>query len=314
MNQAVLGVDVGGTNIQIGLVTETGKIVASKKYRMNRYSQDEAIAAIIAAIDDFVKSADELKAIGIGLVGHINPENGVWESAINIPITKPVPLAQLILEKTKVPVFLDNDVNAATLAEMKWGIGKETKNFIYVNVGTGIAMGMVENAKLIRGITNYAGEVGHMYIGRLREGFGDGYLETICSGGGMVKQALSGFEAYPDSILASYHEDGHLHSGTIFQAAENGDKLATIIADQAIEGLGIGSTNIVNLFNPEHLVFGGGVFNHLPLLEKIRRHVDENALPVSRNSLKSISITSLNHNDIGLLGAASIAWMNEKRS
>ncbi|MBS4218762.1 ROK family protein [Bacillus sp. FJAT-49711] len=314
MNKAVLGVDVGGTNIQIGLVAETGEIVKSKKYRMNSNSQAEAVAAIIDSIDDFVKSADKLKAIGIGLVGHINPETGVWKSAINIPISKPVPLAQLVSEKTKVPVCLDNDVNAATLAEMKWGIGKQTSNFIYVNVGTGIAMGIVENAKLIRGIANYAGEVGHMYIGQLKEGFGDGYLETICSGGGMVKQALVGINAYPDSILASYHQDGSLHSSTIFQAAQNGDHLAAIIAGQAIKGLEIGSTNIVNLFNPEHLVFGGGVFNHQSLLEKVRQHIKKNALPVSRNSLKSISITTLNHNDIGLLGAASIALMNEELS
>ncbi|MBS4195992.1 ROK family protein [Lederbergia citri] len=312
MNKAVLGVDVGGTNIQIGIVSETGTIVNSKKYRMNIDSQEKAITAIIESIDDFTQNADSLIAIGIGLVGHVNAEKGVWESAINIPISTPVPLANLLSEKMNMPVYLDNDVNAATLAEMNWGIGRQTTNFIYVNVGTGIGMGIVEKSELFRGSTNYAGEVGHMYIGQIKEGFGDGYLETICSGGGMIKQALEGLKMYPNSILSSYHQEGHLHSSTIFHAAENGDPLATIIADQAIEGLAIGMTNIVNLFNPEHLVFGGGMFNNKSLIENIRQYVNEHALPVARNSLKGITITNLNHNDVGLLGAASIAWLNQE--
>lgn len=313
MNKAVLGVDVGGTNIQIGIVSETGTIVNSKKYRMNIESQEKAITAILESINDFIQSAEGLIAIGIGLVGHVNSDKGIWESAINIPISRPVPLAKLLSERTNIPVYLDNDVNAATLAEMKWGIGRQTTNFIYVNVGTGIGMGIVEKSELIRGIANYAGEVGHMYIGRINEGFGDGYLETICSGGGMIKQTLIGLEMYPDSILATFSQEGQLHSGTIFQAAENGDPLATIIAEQAIDGLGIGMTNIVNLFNPEHLVFGGGMFNNNSLIENIRSYVNGHALPVARNSLKSITLTALNHNDVGLLGAASIAWLKQER-
>ncbi len=98
------------------------------------------------------------------MVGHVDPDQGIWRSALNLPIRQPVPLARVISNQLRVPVFLDNDVNAAALAEMQWGVGQCVGDFIYINVGTGIAMGLISNRVLVRGATNYAGELGHMFF------------------------------------------------------------------------------------------------------------------------------------------------------
>ncbi|MBO0992128.1 ROK family protein [Bacillus sp. SD088] len=307
---SVIGIDVGKTKIQIGIVSEFGKIFHKKYYKMNSDSQEKSIECIHNSLCNFVDqyAGFNVSAVGVGLVGHVDPDKGIWQSAINIPIFKSVPLAEMIHEKIKLPVFLDNDVNSATLAEMQWGVGQKSGDFIYLNVGTGIAMGIVSNSQLYRGVANYAGEAGKMLINSCIGGYHD--LETVSSGGGMITQAVDGFHLYPTSVLSELQKRNKLNSSTIFQAADNGDKLAKIVSEQAIEGLGIGTTNILNLFNPEHIVFGGGVFNHKAVISKIKQFVDDYALPVTKKNLKSVRVTELNHNNVGLLGAASVALKN----
>ena len=306
----VVGIDVGGTKIKIGVVTPNGKIINSNTYSMVTNTQDESVCCILDALNNFFNNYEtsNIKAVGIGLVGHVNHNNGIWLNAINIPITKPIDLAEIVTNKTGLPTYLDNDVNAATLAEKNWGIGKVSSEFLFINVGTGIAMGIVSDNKMIRGITNYAGEIGHTFVGKqLDKWFDYGYLEMSSSGKGIVNRALKGINYYPNSKLEMLHKQGNLNPDTIFQAAESYDLLARIVVNQAIEGLCIGVANVINIFNPEHVIFGGGVFNNSKIIDSIKDHVKEHTLPVAYNSVKSLGITELDTNDIGLLGSASIA-------
>ncbi|MFS0862137.1 ROK family protein [Fredinandcohnia sp. 179-A 10B2 NHS] len=315
----VIGVDVGGTKIQIGSVSIEGHVITTQRYAMDKRNQDHAVHSVLSALEDFFNTQLHNKkplAIGIGLVGHIDYQQGIWLNAINIPINKPVMLGKVIRDLYGVPVYLDNDVNVATLAELKWGIGRSTNDFIFLNIGTGIAAGIVSNASLVRGAANYAGEFGHMVVDSnddMKCTCGQtGCLEKVASGGGILSSTKELLPQYPTSILHTHSEQGHLLPSTIFEAAENGDLLASLIMERAIRGLQIGITNIVNLLNPEYIVIGGGVLRETKLLQKLSETVYLHALPVSRNVLKSISFSQLEPDNVGMIGAAGLGWYHYK--
>src|SRR5215212_8197668 len=156
----VIGVDVGATKILVGAVTQPGTVLDSHRSQMNAQTQETTLECIDAAIQDFLEQwkGERPLGMGVGVVGQTDPGAGTWLEAMNLPIRDSVPLGERLREKHGIPVALDNDVHAATLAEMRWGIGTVSADFIYLNVGTGIATGLVFNGQLIRGIRNYAGE------------------------------------------------------------------------------------------------------------------------------------------------------------
>ena len=307
----VLGLDVGATKILVGIVTRAGDIIASTRFIMKRETQTITLKSIHTALEDFMQdwNGPLPLAIGVGLVGQIDPEAGIWLEAMNLPIKSPVPLAQQLSDLYDIPVALDNDVHAATLAEMRWGIGKESSNFIYLNVGTGIAASLVFNRKLIRGTGNYAGELGHMVVqpdgpncpcGRR------GCLEPIASGGGMIARVQEWLVDFPNSQLRTRGEQVNAHD--IFTAADAGDPLAIKVSNDAIQGLSIALTNLVNLLNPEWIVYGGGTLGDGWLMERVRPNVESAPLSMARKSLKGIVASQLDPDQVGLLGAACLAW------
>jgi glucokinase len=227
---------------------------------------------------------------------------------MNLPITDPVPLGQQWNEHYELPVGLDNDVHAATLAEMRWGKGTESKNFIYLNVGTGISAGLVFNGQLLRGVQNYAGELGHIVVqpdGPLCPCGRRGCLEPIASGGGLLARVQEQLADFPDSTL---HRAQPLAAHSIFMAADTGDPLALKISNDAIQALSIALTNLVNLLNPEWIIYGGGTLSDGWLMERVRVNVESQPLPMTRKSLKGILPSRLNPDQVGLLGAACLAW------
>ena len=309
----VLGVDVGASKIEVGVVDRAGKVLENRRYIMDCSSQNMTLNSIEAALTHFLsiwKGAAPL-ALGIGLVGHTRPATGFWVRAMNLPIHSPVPLRQLLREQTGLPVALDNDVHAATLAEQRWGMGEDIKDFIYLNIGTGLAAGMVCNRKLVRGAANYAGELGHMVVdpGGLLCVCGQyGCLETICSGGGILAQVRAGLRDYPTSVLFEPAKWGSLTASQVFQAAEAGDRLASRITGKAVQGLSIALVNLVNLLNPVVIIYGGGVVRDGWLMGKVNDFVIANALQPARRSLKGILPSRFDAELVGLLGAASLAW------
>src|SRR5215213_6799769 len=139
MSESVfIGVDVGATKILVGAVTEAGSILSSRRFKMEHETQAATLRSIHRSLENFMRDWEGAapQSIGIGLVGQIDPETGTWLEAMNLPIKSPVPLARPIRDQYGIPVMLDNDVHAATLAEQRWGIGMQSKDFIYLNIGT----------------------------------------------------------------------------------------------------------------------------------------------------------------------------------
>jgi glucokinase len=307
----VIGVDVGATKILVGAVTPTAKVLASSRSNVNGETQETTLKSIETAIQDFLRDWNGARplAMGVGLVGQTDPQAGTWLEAMNLPITDPFPLGTQLGERYGIPVALDNDVHAATLAEMRWGMGTESTDFVYLNVGTGIAAGLVFDGQLLRGTSNYAGEFGHMAIqsdGPLCPCGRRGCVEPMASGGGMLARVHELLGNFPDSTLHTY--TGSLTAQTIFAAAETGDPLAMKIAGDAVSALSTALTNLVNLLNPEWIVYGGGALSDGWLIERVRGDVESQPLLMTRKSLKGIVPSRLDPSQVGLLGAACLAW------
>ena len=306
----VIGVDVGATKILVGTVTQTGEILDSCRSPVHGESQTSTLQSIEEAIDVFIQNwhGSQPLGIGIGLVGQIDPKTGTWLEAMNLPIRSPVPLGRQFRDRFDVPIALDNDVHAGTLAEIRWGMGKESADFIYLNVGTGISTGLVFNGRLLRGAENYAGEFGHTVVqpdGPLCPCGRRGCVEPIASGGGLLSRAQELFVDFPDSTLRTTQP---LSAHSIFAAADAGDPLAIKLSTDAVQALSIGLINLVNLLNPEWVVYGGGTLSDGWLMERVRLNMESQPLPMTRKSLKGILPSQLNPSQVGLLGAACLAW------
>ena len=307
----VIGMDVGATKILVGAVTQAGDILASRRFQINSETQATTLRSIEASLENFIRDWDGSPplAIGIGLVGQTDPKAGTWFEAMNLPITTPIPLAEQLSDRYEVSVTLDNDVHAAALAELRWGIGKESTDFIYLNVGTGIAAGLVFNGQLLRGTENYAGELGHMVVqpdGPLCPCGRRGCVEPVASGGGMLARVQELLVDFPDSMLHKQSEPLTAHS--IFTATDTGDPLAIKISSDAIQALSIVLINLVNLLNPEWIVYGGGTLSDGWLIKHVRVDVGSRPLLMTRKSLRGILPSRLNPDQVGLLGAACLAW------
>lgn len=310
-HKIVLGVDFGATKIQVGAITCAGEFLSAKKFPTNRNSQEESVASLQNAISSFLKEWDgpTPAAIGVGLVGDIDWINGIWVHSMNAKISDPVPIVEILEQKFSLPVFIDNDVNCAAIAENYFGVGRVSKNFILINVGTGIACGIVDEGRLIRGISNSAGEMGHCCVETDGELCSCGYfgcLENIVGGGALIRSAEKMLPRYPESALNALHSNGELHSNSIFEAAQAGDQLAAAIAKRATKALGIAVVNLVNLLNPEYIVFAGSVMRNEWFLEQIRKFVYDNTMVVVLNHIKGITTSFTNVGDVGTHGAACL--------
>ena len=166
--ETYLGLDMGGTKLLVGEVDAQGNIYKSKRYDTGYFNQQAMAGIAQQSIADYIRTVGcrggQPKAIGIGLIGRVDHRQGIWQQ-IDPERTHPIPLAQIITDQFGLPCKIDNDVKSATRAEMRWGVGLHTSDFLYINVGTGIAAGMVVNGQLIRGSHFNAGEVGHLRVG-----------------------------------------------------------------------------------------------------------------------------------------------------
>jgi len=217
-----------------------------------------------------------------------------------------IPLAQIIKKKYGLPC-VDNDVKAATIAEKEFGIGKDTDDFVCINIGTGIAAGFVCNGRLLSGSHNNAG--GHMVVdvhsdipcscGKF------GCVEAIASGRGILMRCFSLAKDYPESPLCRIiHQDG-LPLEQIFAHAEQGDKLAKRFTDDAADAVSTMIMNLIATLDPEQIVLGGGVLADGWLLDKIK----ERLTPQTKASVrKGIALSKLDPSTIGLIGAAMLGF------
>lgn len=312
-----MGVDAGGTKILIGMVARDGTIVEERRYESRRGTQEIAVAAVIGAINaywnDVVKTqkVPAPDSIGLGLVGQVDYRRGIWVNSLATPITDPFPICDVLSGQLGIPVYADNDVHCSTMAEIRYGAGLKAEDFVYINIGTGVAAGLVSEGRLVRGSNNMAGEIGHMTVnmdmdivckcGRR------GCVEEFASGGGMIRYARSLFREYPDSALVKL-EESDLNSGTIFSAARKGDPLAGRIANLALKTYAAMFQDIINLMDPAVIVAGGGIFRDELILNEIKDMLRGWLSINNQNMAEKIELSKLDPLKVGLLGASLTAW------
>jgi glucokinase len=264
----ILGVDVGGTKVAVGIVDRQGKILAQGRRAMVAQGTAEAaFDAVTAAIDSILSpTKDNVSSIGICAPGPLDPKSGVVLNPPNLPCWRNFPLAEKISAKYGVPVKVDNDANAAALAETRWGAARGYRYVFYATIGTGIGTGIVFDGTIYHGKTGSAGEGGHVsidYRGPVCGCGKRGCIEILAAGTAIAVRARAKLQADParHSIVLDL-ADGKIASVTselVGRAYAAGDALAREVLTETAELLTVWLGNIVDLLDPDVLVMGGGV-------------------------------------------------------
>jgi glucokinase len=265
-----IGVDLGGTKICTGVVNESGKLLFSTEVSTDaRDGLTAVLGRIFSTIEYVMQRVDRRQFLGIGIAapGPLDYHKGELLSPPNLPGWDAVPLRDIVSERFGLPTYLDNDANAATVAEHLFGAGERADNMVYVTVSTGIGAGLVMDGRLRRGHTGSAAEVGHMIVqqdGPKCNCGNKGCLEAVASGTGIARRAK---EVYGKELSAK----------EVVTLANQGDGAAEKILDDAFHALGIGMVNVVNLFDPSVIVIGGGLSQIGDMLfEPVRLEVANN--------------------------------------
>lgn len=265
----VLGVDIGGTKVAAGLVDREGNIVAQDRRPMVASGTAEAgLQAVFDAIDALISSpgASAIRSIGICAPGPLDPKTGVVLNPPNLPCWRNFPLASKVAAKYRLPVKVDNDANAAALAETLWGAAHGYHYVFYGTLGTGIGTGIVLDGRIYHGTTGAAAEGGHVtidYRGPVCPCGKRGCIEILAAGPAIGKRAQARIAAEPSrgSTILGF-ANGRLEdvkSEHVGQAFAAGDPLAREVLQETIELLTIWLGNIVDLLDPDVIVMGGGV-------------------------------------------------------
>jgi glucokinase len=313
-----IGIDLGGTKIGTGLVKRDGNVWA-RDYRLTEASQgravviDRMISAARQVMDEAGLGADDIEAVGIGAPGPLDIPLGILTEPPNLPGWHNVPLKQIIEDELGIPAHLENDANAAAIGEYLYGAGQGTRHMIYVTVSTGIGGGLILDGQIYHGLTGGAGEIGHMTI--LPQGpqcgcGNRGCLEAMASGTAIAREGQYLVSRGVPTLISELAEDasGGVSARTVVEAMRRGDEYATEIIVQAMSYLGIGMANLVNLFNPEMIVIGGGLTNLGDrLLDPVRRGIALYAFAMLAQQAQ-VTLARLG-DDVGIVGAAGAAMM-----
>lgn len=309
-----IGIDLGGTGIKIGLVNEEGKILHkdSCPTRANEgyVAIAEDMAKLIGAVlKDTNTDVSEIKSIGIGVPGAVDNKKGevIYTPNINM---KSAPLAKELKKYYDLPVNLGNDADCAALGELSALNDPSIKQFIAITLGTGVGGGIIIDGKIFSGSNSVAGELGHMVISMNGEKCGcgrKGCWEAYASATAIIRETKRAIEKNPDSLLARIaKEEGEVNGKTVFDAAQSGDEVAKEVVDNYIQAISEGLVNIINIFQPQAIVIGGGISKQGDnILIPIKEYVYKYCYGVGLVDIADISIAKLG-NDAGIVGAALI--------
>ncbi len=316
MNPVVIGIDLGGTKINTALVQGDGVIVA-QDYRPTRAT--EGLQPVIERVLDSARqvlaqagmTSAQVSGVGVGAPGPIDLETGVLLSPPNLPGWERVPLGQLVADDLGITTFLENDANAAAWGEHYFGAGRGVEHMIYVTVSTGIGGGLILDGRLYHGANGMAGEIGHIILepdGPLCGCGSRGCLETLASGTAIARAARECVARGVPTLMGDLAEGvpERITAQLVAEAARRGDKEAGEILTGAMEYLGIGMANLVNLFNPQLIVIGGGVANiGERLFRPVRQAIERNAFRMAAQVVRVVPAEL--GDDVGVLGAAAVA-------
>ena len=298
-----IGIDLGGTNLRVALVSEDGEIVR----KIKKPSSEPVLDVILSAIDE-IKQPD-IAGIGLGVAGLIDRKRGRVFTSPNLHAIEGIDLVRQIQQRFALPVMIENDANVAALGEKTAGAGKGFDNFVLLTLGTGIGGGIIHKGKLL----DVSAEIGHMSINADAEKCpcgNIGCLETYASARAMIAKAVIALEKENESLLKECCK-GSIYKITpedIYKAALEGDALSREILKDAGRFLGVGIANIINIMSPEAIILTGGLVGAWNI------YVQEAIKEASRRAFKELFdavkiIPSSLGDDAGIVGAASLVFM-----
>ncbi|MDX2136813.1 MAG: ROK family protein [Chloroflexota bacterium] len=308
MSQYIIAVDLGGTRLRSARMDDDLNILMRHEELTLAHEGIDATLERVMSVIHQVMPGDPttVDGIGISIPGPTNPFTGVVELGTNLKGWQGIPLAQLVNEEFGVPVYLGNDANVAALAEVARGAAQGCRHAIFITVSTGIGGGVIINGKMLLGVNGYAAEVGHMILEV------DGKpttLEKVAAGPALARQARSRIQSGLRSSMLDM-VDGKLDAisgSTVGKAAREGDALALEIIHKAGVRLGYGVTSLLHIFNPEIVVFGGGVSYGVGdlLLEPMREIVQQLAIDDAYYKDLRYAIAELGEN-VSVVGAGAL--------
>ncbi|HTU82922.1 MAG TPA: ROK family protein [Candidatus Acidoferrales bacterium] len=309
--RTAIGVDLGGSHVGTAVISEDGTIHNQQDVDLEDLSFKAVSEVLIKGIEAALKSDDAKDCVGIGIgsPGNIESRSGAVLYSPNFKWTN-VPLGEALRAHFDMPVFVGNDARCATLGEYTYGMGRGTRNFVLLTLGTGIGGGIVADGDLILGNRFGAGEVGHHQI-RPHDGFvcscgKIGCFEAQASGTGLIRHAFAVAPSFPRSRLLDGDRE-KLGSKKIRKAAQAGDLHALAAWRNFTADLSMGLANVIAFVNPEVIALGGGVSSASDfMLDAVRGRVDELTTMVPRGTTR-IVVAQLG-NDAGLVGAGTMAF------
>ena len=297
--RAVLGLDIGGTKIAAGVVAADGSVqgFVSAPTEADRGPEDGVERLLELgrrAVAESGVAWDAIDAVGIGCGGPLDSANGVLIAPLHLHGWRDVHVTELATAAYGRPAVLDNDAVAACAGEHRYGAGRGARNMVYLTISTGVGGGVVIGGALHRGRSGNGGELGHVTVdwrGRRCRGCGRrGCLEAYCSGTSIAERA----------------QEAGMHGATaadVAQAARAGNTVAARLWDETCEALACGITSIVNLFEPEIVVLGGGVTRTDEQLAPVRERVSEQVIG------DPVQVVEAELGDaVGVVGAAAVAY------
>jgi glucokinase len=294
--QRTIGIDVGGTKMLAGVVERDGTVVRTERRPTPTESTEEFLRGLVDMVD--VLRDDSVAAVGIGIPSTVDQRSGSSVFAPHIPL-EGVPIRERGEERFGIPVAVDNDANAATVAEWTVGAGKGTSHMVLITLGTGLGGGLILDDRLYRGSTGAAAELGHLVLE-----FDGPECRGRCTGRGHFERFVSGPAA--DEVAKSVLGDGS-GSRELVQAARGGDAAAAGALAEMGRRLGAGIASIVNVFDPELVVIGGGFADALDvLLPSALETLKRDALPPGRDTVRVVPAEL--GEEAGMVGAGLIGF------
>ena len=316
MTKFSIGIDLGGSHITAALVDQNGHIKVRKKVSFTKAPNGaHGLRLIIQQVKSFTNISSLISnhsVIGLGLAcpGGVDAERGiVLADSPNLIGWKGTKVKQELEKALKIRVFIDNDANLAGWGEKCWGAGKGARNLICLTLGTGVGGGIIIDNQIYRGSHFYAAEIGHMMIdpgGQICSCGQAGHLEALVSGPAIVARYASyTLKVYPERSRRAQRST--LHAKAIFDMARKGDKIAQEVVNQTVYYLGIACASLINIFDPEMVVIGGGVANAGEILFRPLRQIVKKSI-MKHPYRRPLIVPAKLGEDAGLLGAAALVF------
>ncbi len=321
MSGIFVGIDLGGTNIKIGLFDSELKLVCKTSVATEAdMGPDVVIDNMVQTVEKLVVdegfALSDIIAIGIGTPGPAKYSEGIIIRSTNMPKFKNVPICKMLNEKLGTPVVFDNDANVACWGEYAVGAGKGVKDIVFFTLGTGIGGGIISNGELVHGCAENAAELGHTIIypdGRKCNCGQRGCVEAYASADSTARRAREAVEAGAESSLKEVlDEKSTITSKDVYEHLAADDNLAKEITDGTAKALAITCINMLHTTEPKRIVFAGGMIAAgNVLLDRIRDYFDEHIWSIKKESVEIVFATL--GEDAGIIGAAALARHAEQQ-